>query len=247
MLYKILKILLIDAFTVDPMLGAPCRNRLLDLPEEILLQILGHTLSDQLLEPDALLTPEAYRIDIGEHKIRDYLAWRRGTRVTPDFHRVATEAFNDTYMHGIITFPHQSRTAGPRSWISYCSGVSLIHPKDDYHKIRRLRVNVDALWREDINWTAKDITEILAPYSRLREVDIVVTAHQEYLRNPQAQLDCIRADIDLWRVQVPYGRGKATVKIVQLSEEDAAVRSAWLQPRRKPLRTLAKAVRRWFR
>ncbi|KAK4949316.1 hypothetical protein LTR10_011934 [Elasticomyces elasticus] len=249
MLYKILKMLLIDAFTADPMLDQQCNNHLLDLPEEILLQILGYTLSDQLLEPDILLIPDTYHGPDGEHKIRAYLAWRRGTRVTPDFHRVAVEAFNTTYMHGISTFPRSRRTTGPRLWMSYCSGLSWLYSKDDQNKIRRLRVNVDALWCEEIDWTADDLTKILAPYTGLREVDIIVTAHQGYLRNPQAQLDNIRDDIDMWRARVPYGRGKAAVKIVQLSEEDAAVRSAWLrkQPRRRPLRTLANAIRRLVR
>ncbi|KAK3633134.1 hypothetical protein LTR56_015910 [Elasticomyces elasticus] len=137
-------------------------SKLMSLPEELLLQILAHAVP--LVCPPDL---------IAASKASAYTVWKANTRVNHTYHRIANEAFTNTY----ITPVNLSYEA---SW-GDLADLPEAWPQESHHPIRRLEITIHAPSRLNIKGAFSELSYGIPPpewatplYHRLREVVILL-------------------------------------------------------------------------
>ncbi|KAK3656540.1 hypothetical protein LTR56_002887 [Elasticomyces elasticus] len=135
-------------------------TNLLDLPDELLLQILTECIPAELKMPDELITPDC---SPGSETAAAYSSWKSSTMtVNKRLREIATDAFNTHYTHNVLIQYIDDCTV-------YDRGLAL-HHKD----IRKMHVRLfaDYMFDSRVYPTVQDAVEYLDSFPRLCELHI---------------------------------------------------------------------------
>ncbi|KAK4888793.1 hypothetical protein LTR27_012324 [Elasticomyces elasticus] len=135
-------------------------TNLLDLPDELLLQILTECIPAELKMPDELITPDC---SPGSETAAAYTSWKSSTMtVNKRLREIATDAFNTHYTHTVLIQYIGDRT-------KYDRGLALHHK--DIRKMH-MRLFADYMFDSKVHPTVQDAVEYLDSFPRLSELHI---------------------------------------------------------------------------
>ncbi|KAK3633152.1 hypothetical protein LTR56_015928 [Elasticomyces elasticus] len=135
-------------------------TNLLDLPDELLLQILTECIPAELKMPDELITPDC---SPGSETAAAYSSWTSSTMtVNKRLREIATDAFNTHYTHNVLIQYIGDRTR-------YDRGLAL--PYKDIRKMH-VRLFADYMFDSGVHPIVQDAVEYLNSFPRLCELHI---------------------------------------------------------------------------
>ncbi|KAK5743113.1 hypothetical protein LTR17_002873 [Elasticomyces elasticus] len=141
------------------------RTSLMGLPDELLVNIIGQTIPDQLAHLD--------RYETRDHRANTvYHRHCRDTIVSRHFHHLASEVFFLDYTHELqIMYSDKSKSAACVSYRWDEGALKAVHRPALRCQIRKLRL--DILARYDTHQHAvRDISGLLESFPGLREVEV---------------------------------------------------------------------------
>ncbi|KAK5698325.1 hypothetical protein LTR17_023767 [Elasticomyces elasticus] len=134
--------------------------QLMDLPEELLLNILKHVQP----EPPQPWGPTGEYYSYKASKA--YRCFQMSTLISRKYRRVAVAVFNASYIHAVYMTYHMRRR-------NACT-VEKPRLQREHRQVKRLHLRVDAYDFEDASTFSLDITDYLGRFTALRELVITV-------------------------------------------------------------------------